>query len=76
MLEIKNLSRDFSQWLEHTIEENLSTVSKQINKQQLREIILKMTLIDYIRSAIVEATSPRSKSTVTNYLLVEDSSTS
>ena len=76
MLEIKNLSRDFSQWLEHMIEENLSTVSKQINRQQLREIILKMTLIDYIRSAIAEATSPRSKSTVTNYLLVEDSSTS
>lgn len=74
MLKIKNLSQDFSQWLEHTTEGNLATDNKQTSKQQLRQIILRMTLIDYIRSAIVEATSPQSKSTITNHC--EGSSTS
>ena len=61
MLKIKNLSQDFSQWLEQTTEGTLATDYKHISKQQLRQIILRMTLIDYIRSAIVEATSPHSK---------------
>ena len=66
MLEIKTLSQDFNQWLEQTTEETFTTDIKQISKQQLRQIILRVTLIDYIRSAIVEATSPHSKSTIAN----------
>ena len=66
MLEIKILSQDFNQWLEQTTEGTFATDIKQISKQQLRQIILRMTLIDYIRSAIVEATSPHSKSTIAN----------
>ena len=66
MLEIKTLSQDFNQWLEQTTEETFTTDIKQISKQQLRQIILRVTLIDYIRSAIAEATSPHSKSTIAN----------
>ena len=66
MLEIKTLSQDFNQWLEQMTEVTFTTDIKQISKQQLRQIILRMTLIDYIRSVIVEATSPHSKSTITN----------
>ena len=67
MLEIKTLSQGFSQWLEQTTEGTLAADNKQLSKQQLRQIILRVTLIDYIRSAIVEVTSPRSQSTVTNH---------
>ena len=66
MLEIKTLTQDYNQWLEQTTEGTFTTDIKQISKQQLRQIILRVTLIDYIRSAIVEATSPHSKSTITN----------
>ena len=76
MLEIKNLSKDFNQWLEQTTEETLSTDSKLASKQWLRQIILRATLIDYIRSAIVEATSSYYKPTITNYSLATGSSTS
>ena len=72
LIATKDLSRNFSQWLELTTEGTLSTDNKQINKQQLRQIILRMTLIDYIRSAIIEATSTRSKSTITNDLPMRD----
>ncbi len=72
LIAMKDLSRDFSQWLELTTEGTLSTDNKQINNQQLRQIILRMTLIDYIRSAIIEATSTRSKSTITNDLPMRD----
>ena len=76
ILEIKNLSQDFNQWLEQTTEETLSIESKLISKQRLRQIILRATLIDYIRSAIVEATSSYHKPTITNYSLANGSSTS
>ena len=76
MLEIKNLLQDFSQWLEQTTEETLSTDNKLISKQQLRQIILRATLIDYIRSAIVEATSSQHKATIANYSLANGSNTS
>ena len=76
MLEIKTLSQGFSQWLEQTTEGTLAADNKQLSKQQLRQIILRVTLIDYIRSAIVEVTSPRSQSTVTNHSLAKGSSIS
>ena len=66
MLEIKALTQNYNQWLEQTTEGTFTTDIKQMSKQQLRQIILRVTLIDYIRSAIVEATSPHSKSTITN----------
>ena len=66
MQEIKKLTQNFSQWLEQTTEETLATENQQINEQRLRQIILRVTLIDYIRSAIVEATSSRTKSAITN----------
>jgi hypothetical protein len=66
MQEIKKLTQNFSQWLEQTTEETLATENQQINEQRLRQIILRVTLIDYIRSAIVEATSSRIKSAITN----------
>ena len=64
--EIKKLSQNFSQWLEQTTQETLATENQQINEQRLRQIILRVTLIDYIRSAIVEITSSRIKSAITN----------
>ena len=66
MQEIKKLTQNFSQWLEQTTEETLATENQQINEQRLRQIILMVTLIDYIRSAIVETTSSRTKSAITN----------
>ena len=66
MQEIKKLTQNFSQWLEQTTEETLATENQQINEQRLRQIILRVTLIDYIRSAIVETTSSRTKSAITN----------
>ena len=66
MQEIKKLSQNFSQWLEQTTQETLATENQQINEQRLRQIILRVTLIDYIRSAIVEITSSRIKSAITN----------
>ena len=66
MQEIKKLTQNFSQWLEQTTEETLATKNQQINEQRLRQIILRVTLIDYIRSAIVETTSSRTKSAITN----------
>ena len=72
MIAIKDLSRDFSQWLEQTTEGTISADDKHLNKQQLRQIILRMTLIDYIRSAIIEAISTHSKSAITNHLLLRD----
>ena len=66
MQEIKKLTQNFSQWLEQTTEEMLATENQQINEQRLRQIILRVTLIDYIRSAIVETTSSRTKSAITN----------
>ena len=66
MHEIKKLTQNFSQWLEQTTEETLATENQQINEQRLRQIILRVTLIDYIRSAIVETTSSRTKSAITN----------
>ena len=65
MQEIKKLTQNFSQWLEQTTEETLATKNQQINEQRLRQIILRVTLIDYIRSAIVETTSSRTKSAIT-----------
>ena len=72
MIAIKDLSRDFSQWLEQTTEGTISADDKHLNKQQLRQIILRMTLIDYIRSAIIEAISTHSKSAITNHLSPRD----
>ena len=72
MIAIKDLSRDFSQWLEQTTEGTISADDKHLNKQQLRQVILRMTLIDYIRSAIIEAISTHSKSAITNHLLLRD----
>ena len=72
MITIKDLSRDFSQWLEQTTEGTISADDKHLNKQQLRQIILRMTLIDYIRSAIIEAISTHSKSAITNHLSLRD----
>ena len=72
MIAIKDLSRGFSQWLEQTTEGTISADDKHLNKQQLRQIILRMTLIDYIRSAIIEAISTHSKSAITNHLLLRD----
>ena len=72
MIAIKDLSRDFSQWLEQTTEGTISADDKHLNKQQLRQIILRMTLIDYIRSAIIEAISTHSKSAITNHLSRRD----
>ncbi len=72
MIAIKDLSRDFSQWLEQTTEGTISADDKHLNKQQLRQIILRMTLIDYIRSAIIEAISTHSKSAITNHLSLRD----
>jgi len=66
MQEIKKLTQNFSQWLEQTTEETLATENQQINEQRLRQIILRVTLIDYIRSAIVETTSSRTKSAIIN----------
>ena len=66
MQEIKKLTQNFSQWLEQTTEETLATENQQINEQRLRQIILRVTLIDYIRSAIVETTYSRTKSAITN----------
>ena len=66
MQEIKKLTQNFSQWLEQTTEETLATENQQINEQRLRQIIRRVTLIDYIRSAIVETTSSRTKSAITN----------
>jgi hypothetical protein len=66
MQEIKKLTQNFNQWLEQTTEETLATENQQINEQRLRQIILRVTLIDYIRSAIVETTSSRTKSAITN----------
>ena len=66
MLEINKLSQDFSQWLEQITEGTLATKSRIINKQQLRQIILRATLIDYIRSAILETTSTQIKSAISN----------
>ena len=66
MQEIKKLTQNFSQWLEQTTEETLATENQQINEQRLRQIIIRVTLIDYIRSAIVETTSSRTKSAITN----------
>ena len=68
MLAIKNLSRNFSQWLEQTTGGTLVADNKRISKQQLRQIILRATLIDHIRSAIIEATSVPSKPIITNNL--------
>ena len=65
MQEIKKLTQNFSQWLEQTTEETLATENQQINEQRLRQIILRVTLIYYIRSAIVETTSSRTKSAIT-----------
>ena len=72
MIAIKDLSRNFSQWLEQTTEGTISADDKHLNKQQLRQIILRMTLIDYIRSAIIEAISTHSKSAITNHLSPRD----
>ena len=72
MIAIKDLSRGFSQWLEQTTEGTISADDKHLNKQQLRQIILRMTLIDYIRSAIIEAISTHSKSAITNHLSPRD----
>ena len=72
MLAIKNLSCSFREWLEQTTEGTLAADNKQISKQQLRQIILRATLIDYIRSAIIEATSTPSKPPITNNLRGND----
>ena len=72
MLAIKNLSCSFREWLEQTTEGTLAADNKQISKQQLRQIILRATLIDYIRSAIIEATSTPSKPPITNNLREND----
>ncbi len=61
MLEIKTLSQDFSQWLEQMTERAFTTHRKDLSEQQLRQVILRASLIDYIRSAIVEATSTHIK---------------
>ena len=66
MLEINKLSQGFSQWLEHITEATLASKSRLVNKQQLRQIILRATLIDYIRSAISETTSTQIKSAISN----------
>ena len=66
MLEINKLSQGFSQWLEHITEATLASKSRLVNKQQLRQIILRATLIDYIRSAISETTSTEIKSAISN----------
>ena len=66
MQEIKKLTQNFSQWLEQTTEETLATENQQINEQRLRQNIIRVTIIDYIRSAIVETTSSRTKSAITN----------
>jgi hypothetical protein len=63
MLQINKLSVTFNEWLEQITEEALITEADQINEQQLRQIILRATLIDYMRSAVAETTSSRVKST-------------
>ncbi len=54
--EINRLSSASSQWLDHALGETLSTFDRDFNKQQLKHITLRISLIDYIRSAITEAT--------------------
>ncbi len=66
MLKIKNLSCDYSQWLEQTTYDHLATELSQISKQRFRQIILRVTLIDYIRSAIIEAVSIPSMTAISN----------
>lgn len=63
MLLINKLSATFNEWLEQITEEALITDADQVNEQQLRQIILRATLIDYMRSAVAETTSSRVKST-------------
>jgi uncharacterized membrane protein YccC len=62
MFQINQLSATFNEWLEQITEKALITDTDQINEQQLRQIILRATLIDYMRSAIAETTSSRVKS--------------
>ena len=62
MFQINELSATFNEWLEQITEKALITDTDQINEQQLRQIILRATLIDYMRSAIAETTSSRVKS--------------
>lgn len=64
MTYIRSLSQDFESWLEQTTDKTLSVDVQQINKQQLTRIILRVTLIDFMRSAIVEATSTLSQPTL------------
>ncbi|WP_115071743.1 FUSC family protein [Synechococcus sp. UW179B] len=66
MLKIKNLSCDYGQWLEQTTHDHLANEHSQISKQRLRQIILRVTLIDYIRSAIIEAVSIPSMTAISN----------
>ena len=66
MLKIKNLSCDYGQWLEQTTHDHLATEHSQISKQRFRQIILRVTLIDYIRSAIIEAVSIPSMTAISN----------
>ena len=66
MLKIKNLSCDYGQWLEQTPHDHLANEHSQISKQRFRQIILRVTLIDYIRSAIIEAVSIPSMTAISN----------
>ncbi len=56
--EINDLSLSSNQWLDQALEKTLSTGKSDFSKQQLQQIMLRVSLIDYIRSAIIEATTP------------------
>ena len=56
--EINALSLSTNQWLDQALEKTLSTGKSDFSKQQLQQIMLRVSLIDYIRSAIIEATTP------------------
>ena len=56
--EINALSLSSNQWLDQALEKTLSTGKSDFSKQQLQQIMLRVSLIDYIRSAIIEATTP------------------
>ncbi len=55
--EINRLSSASNQWLDHALAETLTTIDSEVSNQQLKHITHRISLIDYIRSAIIEATT-------------------